>query len=84
MIKVIGSQPISGRGTRHINGLQLDNIAFSTKAPDERPAIIASDVHGLEINGFRSPEPLAGKAFKFEAVDKLKIENSPVFSSDLK
>jgi len=81
---LLGMNPSYGLFARHINGLQLDNIAFSTKAPDERPAIIASDVHGLEINGFRSPEPLAGKAFKFEAVDKLKIENSPVFSSDLK
>jgi polygalacturonase len=81
---LLGMNPAYGLFARHINGLQLDNIAFTTKAPDERPAIIASDVHGLEINGFKCPDPLAGKAFKFEGVGKLKIENSPVLSSDLK
>lgn len=41
---MFGELPAYGLYARHIDGLHLRNVSFTLRAPDYRPAIVASDV----------------------------------------
>ncbi|MGH8023692.1 MAG: rhamnogalacturonidase, partial [Limisphaerales bacterium] len=73
----MGVMPAYGLFARHARDLELDNIHFSFKSPDARPAIVCSDVDGLEINHFHG-QTLAGVApARFEHVRGLVTHDSP-------
>jgi parallel beta-helix repeat protein len=78
---LLGANPAYGIFIRHAEGVELDNISFTTLKPDARPAIIAADVNGLEINRFRMPGTKGQVVYKFEKVSGLKIDNSPLLDN---
>lgn len=75
---LLGANPAYGLFARHITGLHLYNILFNTKKQDDRPAIIAYDINGLEIDRFKFPEVKGSTNHKFDKVTGLKIDNSPL------
>lgn len=81
---LLGPNPAYGLFVRHVNGLQLDNITFTTIKQDDRPALICNDVKGLDIYRFRTPQVEGVPVFKFDQVTNLNIEGSPVLKDALK
>jgi polygalacturonase len=73
----IGVMPAYGLFARHVRGLELNDVHVSFKNDDARPAMICSDVDGLQIDDFKG-QTLAGVApARFEHVTGLDIRNSP-------
>lgn len=75
---LLGANPSYGVFIRHAEDVVLDHITFTTLKQDDRPAIIATDVKGLEISHFKIPEVKGNTTHKFDAVTNLKIDNSPL------
>jgi hypothetical protein len=76
-----GVMPAYGLFARHVKGLEMANFNLSFKTNDFRPAIICSDVNGLEIDNFKAQVADGVAASKFDAVTGLVIRNSPVLES---
>ncbi|GGH04233.1 rhamnogalacturonidase [Mucilaginibacter phyllosphaerae] len=74
---LLGVNPAYGLFIRHAKDVALDHITFSTLKPDNRPAIVASDVDGLEIDHFKIPDVKGIKQLRTDKVTNLKIDNSP-------
>jgi polygalacturonase len=73
----IGVMSAYGLFARHVRGLELDNIRVSFENDDARPAMICSDVDGLQINDFKG-QTIAGVApAQFKQVTGLDVRNSP-------
>jgi polygalacturonase len=75
--KKLGTLPAYGVYARHARNLELAGITTSFEKSDARPAIIASDVNGLEIDGFKAQTASGVGAAVFETVTNLLIRNSP-------
>ncbi|HEY0053841.1 MAG TPA: glycoside hydrolase family 28 protein [Pedobacter sp.] len=75
---LLGVNPSYGLFARHVKGLGLYDLSFSTLTTDERPAIIAEDVQRLDIGRFRFPENKTGLNYLFSDVADFNIENSPL------
>jgi polygalacturonase len=75
---LLGANPAYGLFVRHVNGLELDHVSFTTIREDDRPALICTDVDGLDINHFTAPPGYGHAVVRFEGVSDLNIENSPV------
>jgi polygalacturonase len=54
-----GVMPGYGLFARHVRDLELANINLSVEKEDKRPAIVCSDVDGLEIDNFKAQLPAA-------------------------
>ncbi|HEY1790483.1 MAG TPA: glycosyl hydrolase family 28 protein, partial [Verrucomicrobiae bacterium] len=54
-----GKLPAYGFYCRHVTGLRLRNIEFTSGKDEERPAILCDDVKNLDVDGLRS-QPVAG------------------------
>ena len=50
---MFGTLPAWGFYCRHVEGIRFQNIKLRLKKPDFRPSIVADDVQGLELNGFK-------------------------------
>lgn len=74
---LLGANPAYGLFVRHVNGLHLFNISFTTKKQDNRPAIIAYDVNGLEVDHFKVPEVKGNKLYQFTRVSNVQIDHAP-------
>jgi polygalacturonase len=73
----IGVMPAYGLFARHVRGLELDNIQVGFEKDDARPAMICSDVDGLQIDDFKG-QTLPGIApAQFKQVTGLEVRNSP-------
>jgi polygalacturonase len=73
----IGVMSAYGLFARHVRGLELDNIRVSFENDDARPAMICSDVDGLQINDFKG-QTISGVApAQFKQVTGLDVRNSP-------
>jgi hypothetical protein len=70
--------PGYGVFARHVRGLELANITLSTEKADKRPAMVCSDVDGLEIDNFKAQLSEGTAAAKFDDVKNGVIRNSPV------
>jgi polygalacturonase len=77
----LGTLPAYGVYARHVKDLELANITTSFRTNDLRPAIICSDVNGLEIDNFKPQVADGVAASKFEGVSDLVIRNSPMLES---
>ncbi len=78
---MFGVLPAYGLYCRHIAGLQLENVRCVAEGPEERPALVCSDVERLSVNGLSaSPatEPLVRLADVRNAVIRL---NQPAAGS---
>jgi hypothetical protein len=74
-----GTMPAYGVFARHVKGLELANFNLSFKTNDLRPAIICSDVNGLEIDNFKAQVADGVKASVLtDNVSGIVIRNSPV------
>ena len=77
----LGVLPAYGVYARHVKDLELADITTTFKKNDLRPAIICSDVDGLEIDNFK-PQIANGVApAKFENVSGLVIRDSPALET---
>jgi hypothetical protein len=74
----LGVMPSYGVFARHARGLELANITLSLEKPDQRPAMICSDVDGLEVDNFKAQLGQGEVAAKFDGVKNIVIRNSPV------
>jgi polygalacturonase len=74
-----GTMPAYGVFARHVKGLELANFDLSYKTNDLRPAIVCSDINGLEIDNFKAQVADGVPASVFtNGVTGLVIRNSPV------
>jgi polygalacturonase len=74
----LGTLPAYGVYARHVRDLGLANITLDFQADDFRPAIVCSDVDGLDIDNFRAKLADGVSASKFENVSGLVVRNSPL------
>jgi polygalacturonase len=54
---MFGELPAYGLFCRHAEDLSLCEVDLSTETRDERPALVADDVSGLDMTGFRAQPP---------------------------
>jgi len=73
---LLGANPAYGLFARHVIGLHLFNISFTTINHDQRPAFIAQDIDGLEIDRFKIPANDGNTQFKFEGVQHTEIDHA--------
>jgi polygalacturonase len=74
-----GTMPAYGVFARHVKGLELANFNLSFKTNDLRPAIVCSDVNGLELDNFKAQVADGVKASALtDNVSGIVIRNSPV------
>ena len=74
---LLGVNPSYGLFARHVKGLGLYDVSFTTIKKDERYAIIAEDVHGFDIDRFKFPEKKPGLNYLFTNVTDFIIQNTP-------
>jgi polygalacturonase len=63
---------------RHVRGLELANINLSFEKAEKRPAMVCSDVDGLEVDNFKAQVGDGVAAAKMDGVKNIVIRNSPV------
>ena len=73
----IGVMPAYGLYARHVRDLELANIRLSFEQDDLRPALVCSDVKGLEIDDLKAQVADGVPAAAFEGVEQLVVRNSP-------
>jgi polygalacturonase len=78
---LLGVNPAYGIFIRHAEGVELDHVTFTTLKPDARPAIIADDVDGLEINYLKVPGAIGGAVHQFTKVTNFKTGHSPLLQN---
>ena len=61
-----------------VHGLELANITLSVQKEDKRPAMVCSDVDGLEVDNFKAQIGEGVAAAKLDDVKNIVIRNSPV------
>ena len=74
----IGVMPAYGVFARHVRGLELANINVGFDTEDLRPAMVCSDVDGLEVDNFKAQLAPGVPAATFDSVTNVVIRNSPV------
>jgi polygalacturonase len=70
--------PAYGVFARHVRDLELANINLSVENADQRPAMICSDVDGLEVDNFKAQIGEGVTAAQLDKVRNVVIRNSPV------
>jgi polygalacturonase len=73
-----GVMPGYGVFARHVRGLELANINLSVQKEDKRPAMVCSDVDGLEVDNFKAQIGEGVAPAKLDDVKNVVIRNSPV------
>ncbi|WP_166727629.1 rhamnogalacturonidase [Mucilaginibacter gilvus] len=73
---LLGPNPAYGLFARHVKGLRLFNLSFTTKTRDDRPALIVTDVNGLEIDRFKVPQVAGNELYRFTDVSNADISNA--------
>lgn len=71
-----GDRPAAGLYARNVDGLTLRNVAFTFASQDGRPALVFSDINGLNIDGFSSQKSTEGTLLKIERVRNCTISNT--------
>ena len=74
----LGVMPAYGIFARHVKGLELANISLSLATNDFRPAMVCSDVDGLEVDNFKAQLAAGVPAARLDSVTNVVIRNSPV------
>jgi hypothetical protein len=74
----VGVMPGYGLFARHVRDLELANITTTFRTDDFRPAIVCSDIDGLEIDNFKPQLADGVPAMKLDdTVKNVSIRNSP-------
>jgi polygalacturonase len=74
----LGVMPSYGVFARHVKGLELANVRVGVDAEDLRPAIVAEDVDGFEIDHFNAQLAPNVAPARLERVKGLVVLDSPV------
>jgi hypothetical protein len=74
----LGVMPSYGLFARHVKGLELANVTLGFDTQDSRPAMVAEDVDGLEIDHFKSQLAPNVAPARLEAVKGLVVLDSPL------
>jgi len=75
----IGVMPAYGVFARHVRDLELANIKLSFASEDLRPAMVCSDVDGLEVDNFQAQVASGVPAATLsDNVRGITVRNSPV------
>ena len=74
----IGVMPAYGVFARHVRDLELANINVGFESEDLRPAMVCSDVDGLEVDNFKAQLAPGVPAAKFDSVKNVVVRNSPM------
>jgi polygalacturonase len=77
---MMGVLPAYGVYVRHAEDLELANIMITFETNDARPAMICTNVSGLEIDNFKTQVADGVAPAKFEDVTGLVIRESPGLS----
>jgi hypothetical protein len=70
--KFAGWTPAYGLYARHVEGLHVNDVTFTYRRPDYRPAVVLDDVHGATLRSIDGPtEPGIEKivTFRSENID---------------
>ena len=73
-----GVMPGYGVFARHVRGLELANITLSLEKEDKRPAMVCTDIDGLEVDNFKAQLGDGVVAAKFDGVKNVVVRNSPI------
>ena len=73
----LGTLPAYGIFARHVRDLELANIHLNFASADLRPALVCSDVSGLEIDNLKPQTADGVVPARFENVSDPVIRNSP-------
>jgi polygalacturonase len=73
----LGTMPAYGLFARHVRDLELANVRFDLLSDDLRPALVCSDIDGLEFDNIKPQIVQNVPPAKFEQVTRLVIRNSP-------
>ncbi len=73
----LGVMPAYGVFARHVRNLELANINVGFDSDDFRPAMVCSDVDGLEVDNFKAQLAPGVSAAMFDSVTNVMIRNSP-------
>jgi len=73
----LGVMPSYGLFARHVRGLELANVTTAFTREDARPAMICTDVQGLEIDNFKAQLGAGAPAAVWRSVTGLVVRNSP-------
>ena len=76
-----GVMPAYGVFARHVKGLEMANVTVSFDTKDLRPALVAEDVDGLEMDNFKAQLAEGVTAARLEGVKNLVVRNSPVLDA---
>jgi hypothetical protein len=76
-IKSLGPLPAAGFYIRQVNGLRLKNVNVGFEAADPRPTLIASEVNGFDLDGFKSERTPSFETLRLGKIDNLSVRNSP-------
>ena len=76
----LGIMPAYGVFARHVRDLELANINVSFETNDFRPAMVCSDVDGLEVDNFKAQLAPGVPAATFDSVTNVVIRSSPVLN----
>ena len=77
----LGMMPAYGIFARHVKDLELANIHLNFETNDFRPALVCSDVNGLEIDNLKAQLADGVPVKIFDSVSALVIRNSPVLEA---
>lgn len=75
-----GIMPGYGVFARHVHDLELANIRLSVDKEDKRPAMVCSDIDGLEVDNFKAQTADGVSAAKLNDVKNVVIRNSPILN----
>ena len=68
----------SGYYIRHVKNLTFKNVEFAFEQSDERPPIVAYDVDGFTLDGFKTQKPAPDvNTLKLQKVKNFTVINSP-------
>jgi polygalacturonase len=76
-----GPRPASGFYIRHVKDLTFRNVEVAFESPDPKSPLVASDVDGFVLDGFKSQVSEGVKPAQFENVKRLSVKNSPVLDA---
>jgi polygalacturonase len=75
----LGVMPAYGVFARHVKSLELANMSFSLGKDDLRPALVCTDIDGLEVDNFKAQLGQGVAAAKLsDDVKNVVIRNSPL------
>lgn len=78
----VGVMPAYGVFARHVRDLELANIRLSFETADQRPALICSDIKGLQIDDFKAQVAEKVPVARFDQVEGLVVRNSPYLDAN--